>query len=72
MQVGAFGSADTADKLVAKLRSTGYKAYVSPISRSGKALYRVRVGPVPERTAAVSMVDGLKAKGLPATVVAND
>lgn len=72
MQVGAFSSADTANGLVAKLRSSGYKAFVSPVSRSGKALYRVRVGPVAERTAAVSMVDSLKAKGLPATVVAND
>ncbi|NJD31004.1 MAG: hypothetical protein FIB04_03885 [Gammaproteobacteria bacterium] len=72
VQVGAFGTAEAANKLVKSLQAAGYKAYVSPVSRAGKALYRVRVGPVAERAAAAGMVDGLKAKGLPATVVAND
>ncbi len=72
VQVGAFGTSEAANKLVKTLQAAGYKTYVSPVSRAGKTLYRVRVGPVAERAAAVGMVDGLKAKGLPATVVAND
>jgi cell division septation protein DedD len=72
VQVGAFGSTETANKLVAQLQASGYRAYVSPVSRAGKALYRVRVGPEAERPRAESLVPGLEARGLPATVVAND
>ena len=72
VQVGAFSSSDTASKLAKKLKAAGYTVYVSPITRSGKPLYRVRVGPVAERPGAEALVGGLKAQGLPATVVAND
>jgi DedD protein len=72
VQVGAFSSPETASKLVKELQTYGYRAYVSPVSRAGKPLHRVRVGPEPERARAESLVAGLKARGLPATVVAND
>lgn len=72
VQVGAFGSAATANKLVADLRGAGYKAYLSPISRSGKTLHRVRVGPEAARPDADKLAARLKARNLPATVVAND
>jgi DedD protein len=72
VQVGAFGSADAANKLVRQLQSADFAAYVAPVSRSGKTLYRVRVGPVTERAGAQALVPALKARGLPATVVAND
>lgn len=72
VQVGAFGSAASATKLVNQLREAGYQVYVSPIARGGKTLHRVRVGPETQRSEAESLVAGLKVRGLPATVVAND
>jgi DedD protein len=72
VQVGAFGNAATAEKLARELQSAGFKAYVAPVSRSGKALNRVRVGPESERSRAEALAASLKARGLPATVVAND
>jgi DedD protein len=72
VQVGAFGSADTARKLVADLGGTGYRAFVSPVARGGKTLHRVRVGPEPEKAGAERLAQQLKARGLPATVVQND
>ena len=72
VQVGAFGSADTARKLVRDLSGDGYRAFVSPVNRGGKTLYRVRVGPAGDRAGAEQLVPRLKARGLPATVVQND
>lgn len=72
VQVGAFGSTATARKLQQDLSGAGYRAYVSPVNRAGKTLYRVRVGPVGDRAGAEQLVPRLKARGLPATVVQND
>lgn len=72
VQVGAFGSAATARKLVADLERDGFTAYVAPLTRSGKTLHRVRVGPQPSRADAEQLAVRLKGKGLPGTVVAAD
>lgn len=72
VQVGAFSSADAARKLVKELGGAGYRAYGAPIARSGKTLHRVRVGPEADRAEAERLAARLKARGLPATVVAND
>jgi len=72
VQVGAFGSADTAAKLVRDLSGTGYRAFVSPVARGGKTLHRVRVGPEAEKVDAEQLAGRLKARGLPATVVQNE
>ena len=72
VQVGAFGSADSARRLVADLRKDGLSAYVAPLSRNGKTLHRVRVGPEPTRAAAEAVAARLKGRSLPATVVAAD
>jgi DedD protein len=72
VQVGAFGSADSARRLVADLRKDGLPAYVAPLSRNGKTLHRVRVGPEPTRAAAEAVAARLKGRSLPATVVAAD
>jgi cell division septation protein DedD len=72
VQVGAFGSAEAARKLVAELQSAGYAAQVAPITRGGKTLHRVRVGPASGRAAARQMAERLQARGLPASVVESD
>jgi cell division septation protein DedD len=72
VQVGAFGSADTARTLVKELGGAGYRAFVSPVSRDGRTLFRVRVGPEGDRASAEQLLPRLKARGLPATVVRND
>ncbi|HET7202905.1 MAG TPA: SPOR domain-containing protein [Steroidobacteraceae bacterium] len=72
VQVGAFGSADSARKLVADLKKDGLPAYLAPLSRNGKTLHRVRVGPEPTRAAADTVAARLRSRGLPAAVVAAD
>lgn len=72
VQVGAFGSADAARRLVDELGAAGFEAQAAPITRSGRTLHRVRVGPAGGRPAAEQMAQRLQARGLPAAVVAND
>jgi DedD protein len=72
VQVGAFGSAAAAQRLVQDLQGAGYRAYVSPVTRSGKTLHRVRVGPEAGRDDANRLAGRLKGRGLPTAVVAND
>jgi DedD protein len=72
VQVGAFGSVDAARRMVDELSAAGFEAHVAPVTRSGRTLHRVRVGPVPGRPAADQLAQRLKARGLPASVVAND
>ncbi len=72
VQVGAFGSAEAARRLVEDLKASGYAAQVAPVTRSGRTLHRVRVGPASERPAADQLAARLKTRGLPAAVVEND
>lgn len=72
VQVGAFGSVATARKLVADLAQNGLPAYVAPLQRDGKNLYRVRVGPVASRAEAQQLARRLESRRLPAEVVAAD
>jgi DedD protein len=72
VQVGAFGSAESARRLVNQLEADGFSAYVSAVERNGKSLHRVRVGPEPARPAADALAGRLKARGLPVSLVAND
>jgi len=72
VQVGAFSSADAARKLVRDLEADGMTALISPVTRSGRTLHRVRVGPVAGRAEAQRLAVRLEARGLPATVVESD
>jgi DedD protein len=72
VQVGAFGSADTARRLVDELSAAGYAAQVAPVTRAGRTLHRVRVGPASSRAEAEQLAVRLKVRQLPAAVVAID
>lgn len=56
VQVGAFQSRSNADRLASSVRSLGY-AQVSPTTVNGKALYRVRFGPITTVEQADAMLD---------------
>jgi DedD protein len=69
VQVGAFGTDASARKLVNDLKSDGYSAYIAPLSKGGKTLHRVRVGPAADKAAADNLAVKLKSRGLPVAVV---
>jgi DedD protein len=72
VQVGAFGTPAAADKVVGQLRASGFHAFASPVSRQGKTLYRVRVGPEDDKARAEGLAASLKGRGWPATLVQNE
>jgi DedD protein len=70
VQVGTFGQKDNAERLTASLRQKGFDASLSPTTRSGRTLYRVRVGPAGPREAAIELASRLEASGQSGQVVA--
>ena len=60
IQVGAFGSNPSAERLAERLRKAGYPVYVTPGARSDGARWRVRVGPVADRAEAERLSARLK------------
>jgi len=60
VQVGAFSSAASADKLAAKLKKLGFHAYTEKVGSN----IRVRVGPYATRQAAETDLHKLEAKGM--------
>ena len=61
VQLGVFASHENAERLALEVRVKGFKASVSPVSSGGRKLYRVRVGPAPDRSAAQELQGKLKA-----------
>jgi DedD protein len=55
IQVASLGDEANAKKLVNKLRADGYRAYSKAGQSSGKAIYRVMVGPKFEKRKALSI-----------------
>jgi len=72
VQVGAFSTAEAANRLVRELKGDGYSVRVVPVTRGGRTLHRVRVGPAPDKAGADQLAQRLKARGLPGAVVQND
>jgi DedD protein len=68
VQLGSFASRANADRLARQVRTQGFQVSVSQGS-SGRHLYRVRVGPAPDRAAATALVQQLHAAGHSGSVV---
>lgn len=69
VQIGVFENKTSARNLERKLRDKQFKPVVDEIQRSGKTLYRVRVGPEPDRAAANALRARLETAGHNGSVV---
>jgi DedD protein len=70
VQLGSFASRANADKLTRQLKAQGFSAYLLSGGSGAAIRYRVRVGPMEDRNAALQATAKLKAAGHIATVVA--
>lgn len=62
VQLGAFTTADDANKLVGRLRTAGFAGFVDKFSADQKTLWRVRVGPEVDRVNAEKLREQVKEK----------
>jgi len=69
VQLGSFANAATAERLAAEFRSTRRDVFVMPVRSGGKTLYRVRIGPMKDRSAAEATLRQVRAKVPAAAVV---
>jgi DedD protein len=63
VQLGAFSTAKSADKLVKDLQGRGYPAFIVEYRAEGRVLYRVRVGPEQDRGRADALAARLAKDG---------
>lgn len=68
VQLGAFSSQATAEKLVKDLRGRGYPAFIAEYRADGRVLHRVRVGPEQDRKRADALAARLAQDGYPGNV----
>jgi DedD protein len=71
VQLGSFSKEDTAERLAQEARAHGHNAFVMPVKSGSGTLYRVRVGPLPDRAQADALQRELKTANPGATVVAH-
>jgi DedD protein len=69
VQLGSFASQATAQHLVKDLRAKGHEAFVMPVKSGNATLYRVRVGPLPDREAAAAALQKVKSLAPGAAIV---
>lgn len=62
VQAGVFSSSDNAVRLVDDLRNQGFSAYSEQVSSNGEVVYKVRIGPVAERSRAEVIRADLQAR----------
>jgi DedD protein len=63
VQVGSFSQSDNAQALQRRLAGEGFEVFVSRVATDAGTMYRVRVGPVPERDAADKLLARVRAAG---------
>ena len=59
VQVGSYGSADSAANQAQQLRDGGYRAFTRAVEQGGQTLHRVFAGPELERDAAIALRERL-------------
>ncbi|MFL6605906.1 MAG: SPOR domain-containing protein [Steroidobacteraceae bacterium] len=69
VQLGVFASRENAERLALEVRAKGFKVSVSPVTGGSRKLFKVRVGPTPDRAAAQELQGRLKASGRPGGTV---
>ncbi len=69
VQAGAYGRAEDAEQQRAKLALAGFESRVTEREQSGRAVYRVRLGPFDKRSEAESTQDRLGSNGVEAALV---
>ncbi len=72
IQVGSFQALAPADRLKARLALLGIEASIEEVRVRGKTLYRVRVGPFPDKAKALAMQSRLRAHRLEAILLRAD
>ncbi len=63
VQLGSFSSQQNARRLASEVGGHGFSVFLMPLNRSGKKLYRVRVGPLKTRAEATKLAGRLKKLG---------
>lgn len=69
VQLGSFSQQATAERVRRELRTDGHDAFVMPVKSGAATLYRVRIGPMQERSSAEAVLRRVKAETPGATVV---
>jgi cell division protein FtsN len=64
VQVGAFSSRETADRVAARLADTGSTS-IEPIQRHGAVIYKLKLGAFPDAQAAAVARARVAAAGMP-------
>ena len=70
VQVGSFAQRVNAERFAQQLAGKGFKAQVSSSTGNGRELFRVRIGPVADRDAAVALQSRLAAQGIRGSLAA--
>jgi DedD protein len=60
IQVLVSSEEDKAREILDRLRSNGFRAFLSPVADGGRTLYRVRVGPFEEKAEAERVAERLR------------
>jgi cell division septation protein DedD len=61
VQLGSFASKANAEALMRQLKSEGFNVYLSPAGKAAAQRYRVRLGPIADRSTAVGIIAKLQA-----------
>jgi cell division septation protein DedD len=70
VQLGSFSKQSTAERLVQELQAKGHTAFVMPVRSGSATLYRVRIGPMKDRSSAETTLRAVQSIAPGAAIVA--